>query len=215
MSPAIRAELEYFDKTVPQLNLPADESDIRQAEVELQTTLPRSMRAFLLEHNGGRIADVSLCGVVCPSGVPPIVAVPQLVKATGDWRETLRLDRQSREQYGLALSSRSPGENLLVVADKGTGDPYALLPQLRSAAGECAIAQVDHETCEVMAIVASSYERLIWFLVNDMRNQCNRDGGYKPEFLIRESKWPFADRQWVLSHDPGLSQWANLYPHAR
>jgi hypothetical protein len=116
------------------------------------------------------------------------------------------------KQFGTQPPSRLPNaSHVVAIADKGTGDPYVLLTHLKDASGEYAVGQLDHETMEVMGIVASRYERFVWFLIDDLRRQVDRFGRDRLDSEIEASQWPFADHEWMLQHDPQLAQRAAEY----
>jgi hypothetical protein len=79
---------------------------------------------------------------------------------------------------------------------------------------------VDHEDGS-MRVVASCYERFLWFHLDKLQREFEPDGTDRNiyGFWVEEGEdedeepeepyvpWPYQDAAWMLKHDPPLAKW--------
>lgn len=199
MTPAdIRAELTFFAGDVIRLNAPAAPHAIDLAETELSVRLSPSARAALTAFNGGFVVNEPILGV------PPIQSALDIVFAT----------RQARTHWG----GLGWAPEFVEIGSDGCGNPYVLLLDRTDASGESPVGFFDAGAMDVTEIVASSYLRYLWFLIQDVKWYHQSDGRphareevlwtnttvvIRPEAL---SPWRF-NEAWMLAHDPALARW--------
>lgn len=195
-----------FDPAAVELFPPASAEDVRLAQGRVGLALPPSLRAFLAFSNGMRLSYGSLYGVA--SGWGRTMEYGSIEEESERWRAGVVRDLHRKKKRGVPPEPGTVSAAIAVVGGEGTGDAYVLLDDLRDASGECAVALVDHENLRVMAIVASSYERFMWFFVDDISRKAEPGGEEKlDEDEIAPSDWPFANKARMLEHDPGLAKW--------
>lgn len=187
------AALSYFEAAAIRRFAPATPDMIANAEVQLGAAFPPSLRKFLQTSNG-----LVICDDLYILGVPQIGETP--TDCIVDW----------------SISYRETGapEDLVVLIQDGSGNPFCLLANQRDHRGECAITKVDHETREVDDVIASSYERLLWFVITEMRQYHRPDGSLKPEDerddeFDEDWIW-YKDIDYCLEHDPDLRAFLDL-----
>ncbi len=197
LSREVSEGLGYFTTDAIERYPPASDEMIASAEQRLGLVFPPSLHEFLQVHNGIRLIDAHLLGV------PTVGADGGIVEETQYWREA----PWRRNGY-------------LVVGRKATGDVYALLTGYTDENGEVPVAQIDHETGEIMFIVGSNYERFAWFLLDRLRREFEPDGEDKGLWEAPEDEdeeweepsfpWPYEDKDWMKQQDPGLARWLYL-----
>ena len=100
--------------------------------------------------------------------------------------------------------------DFIILIQDGTGDPFCLLTHQRNEHGECAVTKVNHETWETHGVIASSLDRLLWFVLSEMQGYLRPDGQFKDEDELEESEYD-DDRSWYndpdycLQHDPDIA----------
>jgi cell wall assembly regulator SMI1 len=187
---------------------PATAADVRRAEERIEFLFPPSMRQCLAVSNGMRISYGATYGVTT-EGMRTTAARETVEWNTELWREGARKTARRRERRGLPPEIGIVGPAIAVVAGQGTGDRYVLLDEHRDgASGECPVGLVDHETSRLMGVVASNYERFMWFFIDEISRQVRPCGELiLDEEEIPPSDWPFENKDWMLTHDPELARW--------
>lgn len=181
------------------LRAPASPEMIADAERRLSVRFSPSLRAFLLRHNGFTL------GYHRVLGVPPVGAGGEMFDKTladREWARRYLEDEDATEeerQAGVALDHAVAVHN-----DPGGDGSYVLCGRLDER-GECPVAEVDHETGEIISVNASSYARFLWFLLDGERRR--RESPQKEWY---ELPWPEGDPAWVLQQDPHLARWRSL-----
>jgi hypothetical protein len=181
MSPEVERALAYFEAAGLRRFAGASPEQLTAAERRLGTRLPPSLGAFLQRCNGFAGVDWRVLGV------PPCERRHDLVGESRTCREVWE-----------------PRDLVAVASDAG-GERFVLLPGQADDRGECPVAMFDHETGEQLGIVASTYERLVWFVLDDLRRRCFPNGEPRPPDA--PGPWPFRDPEWMLQRDPGLARW--------
>ena len=205
MTDHLRHSLDYFTPEAAKRYPPATEEMLSMAEQRLQVALPPSLRQFLMVSNGCALPnDFTIFGIRMP-GEPT-------------WDDLVESSLQDREHW-------SP-KNLITLTSEGTGDAWILLPDQAGGSTEYPVAKIDHETGEIMAYGASSFERFLWFQLDRMQRFFEPDGAKKPAYgaYIGEAPddyegdvdewdpeepylpWPYDDLDWILQHDPALAR---------
>ncbi|MBW3637893.1 MAG: hypothetical protein KY445_15730, partial [Armatimonadetes bacterium] len=105
----------------------------------------------------------------------------------------------------------------IAIARDASGDVYVVLADKTDEWSEHPVANIDHETGEIMFIVGSCYERFLWFLLDRLQREFEPDGKDKglwdyPEDEEEEWEepsfpWPHEDKEWMQQHDPHLARW--------
>ncbi len=173
--------LSYFDAGAVRTRPGASEEWIRAAETRLGVRFPPSMLAILAETNGLITPDD-----IGFEHVPAPDAEDGLIAETNHARSALRF------------------EAVLGIATDGSGNFYVLLTEEVDERGECPVAFIDHETNGLIAVVATSYERFLWFALDEARLTCKPNGEHKDKEIY--GPWPFK-KKFVLQHDPNLKPW--------
>lgn len=185
MPGTIDQALSYFKPGVITFDPGATEEQIRRAEEQVGHAFPPSMQAFLLARNGGTLIDWGL------NGVEKADDYKDVVKETITWRELAHNDQ------------------LIAIAHDGSGDAYVLLTDKVDIRGEHPVAKIDNETGKQMFIVASCYERFVWFYLYNMTKQYRRDGEDNDREVY--GPWPYPEHlRWMISQDPEMAQWRPL-----
>lgn len=148
---------------------------IGEMESILGVTIPPSMRAILEVSNGFTLPDYEIFSV---DSLPS----DGVVGLTSHWRQKLDSGK------------------LIAIARDSSGDAYVLLPDAADERGEYAVAKIDHETCAIMYIVASSFERFVWFVLDATKREHN-----STDFF--EQPWPVCNSAWIFEHDPHLASY--------
>jgi hypothetical protein len=182
--------LNYFVGESICRNAPASEQMISDAEQRLGLGFSPSMREFLQVHNGLGLIDYQ------------ILSVPE-----------------DMVQESLHCRTAWEHNEWVAIARDSSGDVYVLLTDKRNERGENPVAKVDHEDGHIMAIVGSSYERFLWFLLDKLQREFEPDGKDKAIWEATEEDeededweepsfpWPYQDKEWMQQHDPYLAQW--------
>ncbi len=188
----VDAAFSYFEPGVFHWQPPATDAMIANAEQILNLQFPPSVRSFFKRHNG-------FCG--CDA---TLLSLPQvgedLEDGLIDWSMNYR-DQADDE-----------ARTIVTLVQDGTGNPYSLLPTKVDERGESPIVKVDHETLEIDWIVASSFERFLWFFITDLQRYMKPNGEFKEDDELdedldgSESVW-YEDLDYLLQHDPHLAQW--------
>ena len=199
----VDAALSYFEPGIFRWQPPATDAMIANAEQILNVQFPLSVRLFYKRHNGFNSSIDPICLSLPEVGEDPNgVARDHLVSWSLCYREEPDDDMSGEVD--------EDGKTFVTLLSDFTGDPYCLLPTKIDERGECPIAKVNHETREVSWIVASSFERLLWFYITDLQRYYRPDGEPKDqderEALDDESVW-YEDLDYLLQHDPHLAQW--------
>lgn len=188
LSAEIETLLSYFDPGVVQRFPPATAEMIANAEQLLGIQFPPSLRSFLRVTNGLNVEGwMDLLGVP-EVGVPPKETIV-------DWSLCYR-DGETTD--------------LIVLIQDGSGNPFCLLSNQRNEHGECAVTKVNHETWESVGVIASSLDRLLWFVLSDMQSYLRPDGAFKDEDELEDSNYD-DERSWYdnldycLQHDPDIA----------
>jgi hypothetical protein len=182
-------EIGYFRQGVVGRPPPASEEAIAAAERAVGAPFPPTMRAFLKQCNGLQVPDLLVWGVT-PVTHRDGSSLPDLVQETRELR-----------------TRPTTPERLIAVAHKTTGDDLVLLPAEAQGREEYPVAQLDHETGEVMFILASTFERFLWFAIDDAKRHNRPDG----EWNERDTSGPWIhDRRWMLKQDPDLARWISV-----
>jgi hypothetical protein len=185
--------LKYFMGYALRANAPASEQMIRDAEERLGLVFPPSMREFLQVHNGIGLID---CRIL---SVPPPGIAEGIVEETLYCREAWDEDRW------------------IAAARDSSGDVYVVLADRADERGEHPVAKIDHETGNIMFIVASCYERFVWFLLDRLQREFEPNGDSmglwesaeedEEEWEEPSFPWPYGDREWMIQQDPHLARW--------
>jgi hypothetical protein len=84
-----------------------------------------------------------------------------------------------------------------------------LLAARSDGRGEYPVASIDHETNSLL-LVASSYERFLWFSLDQFTRWHNPDGEFIEDLDITDPQvtgpW-MRDFDWMRRIDPGLRAW--------
>lgn len=181
MNKDLKDTLDYFEDSCIRRHNGASDVALAEVESHLKCSFPSSARAFLKVHDGLDLIDHKLFGV---HDILQETLDSQRIWANYDW---------------------------LVIAHNASGDFFVLLTDKTDQRGEHPVAQIDHETGEIMFIVGSCYERFVWFLLDNLRKQFDPNGQDKEleddddEELTRP--WPYGDAIWIKQHDPQIAQW--------
>ncbi len=197
----VEAAFSYFEPGVFAWYPPATEAMIANAEQILKVQFPPSVRLFYQQHNGFSGCDSTLLSLPEVGEDPNGLARDHLVSWSLCYRpEEDDMDDELDEDY----------RTYVTLLQDTSGDPYCLLPTRVDERGEYPIAQVDHETREIDWIVASSFERLLWFYITDLQRYYRPDGQYKDkdvlEAIYDEPSW-CENLDYLLQHDPHLARW--------
>jgi WD40 repeat protein len=188
MRTQIADALSYFNPGVITTGPGASEAAIAAAEERLGVRFPPSMRAFLAEINGLTLPNSAITHVPEPGEDGDILV------ETDNARAKLRY------------------EKCLGVGSSATGDYFVMLTEETDERGEHPIVMIDHEDNHLMAVVASTYERFVWFGVDDERRERKPTGECKDKEIY--GPWPFK-KKWVLEQDPNLKPWLSAAAQAR
>src|SRR5687768_2136928 len=197
----VRERLAYFNEGVVTLHPPASDELIRRSEERLSFEFPPSMRRSLLTHNGIEIGDFRTFGVPPERLLNHRFPTIPLFDETARWFEGMT---EFPGELGPPANARvkAAASRILVVAEPLPGDVYAMLIGCADERGEYPIGWVDHETNDI-AVVASTYERLLWFEADDQTRQLDPDG----EWLDNMNTPFMRDYEWMLRMDPELAPW--------
>lgn len=188
----VDAAFSYFEPGAFEWQPPATEAMIANAEQILNVQFSPSLRLFYKRHNGFCGCDATLLSL-------PLVG-EELEDGLIDWSINYRDEAEADAQ------------SIVTLVQDGTGNPYSLLPTKVDERGESPIVKVDHETLEIDWIVASSFERFLWFFITDLQRYMKPNGEFKEDDELdedldgAESAW-YENLDYLLQHDPHLAQW--------
>ena len=201
--------LSYFREGVVKPEAPASEEMLRHAERHLGLTLPPSMKRFLLENNGLEVGDaLHYFGVPSAELARRRLATIPLFDLTTEWNEVLHDQQAAALDPPANAAAAEAARRVVAVAEPRPGDVYVLLAGRSDGQGEYPVGSIDHETNSI-ALVASSYERFLWFSLDRLTRWHNPDG----EFIEDLDPHPQAqgpwmrDFDWMRRIDPGLGAW--------
>ena len=200
--------LSYFCEGVVKPGAPASEEMLRHAERHLGLTLPPSMKRFLLVNNGLEVGDaLHYFGVPSEELARLRLATIPLFDLTTEWNEVLQQPAALEPPANAAAAEAA--RRVVAVAEPHPGDVYVLLAGRSDGQGEYPVGAIDHETNSI-ALVASSYERFLWFSLDRLTRWHNPDGEFiedlDPHNPQAQGPW-MRDFDWMRRIDPGLRTW--------
>jgi len=201
--------LSYFREGVVKAEAPASEEMLRHAEGHLDLTLPPSMKQFLLVNNGLEVGDMHYFGVPSAELARRRLATIPLFDLTTEWNEVLHDQQAAALDPPANAAAAEAARRVVAVAEPRPGDVYVLLAGRSDGQGEYPVGSIDHETNSI-ALVASSYERFLWFSLDRLTRWHNPDGEFiedlDPHDPLMTGPW-MSDFDWMRRIDPGLAAW--------